>query len=142
MKSILTILLVISMAFACSSTKNKMNDKHLEIVSATRQGFVKGMQQPDGKHAGTSYSVIYKMKEGVEILHLFIGDRSIEFEAFVHEEKNYLTTIVFKDITDNFKNTALPIVYEGAGLIQYQYKGKLYYNIIEKFEPKEKIEGQ
>lgn len=142
MRLMLSILLVFAFGTACNSTKNTMNKKHLEIVSATKQGFVKGMQQPDGKHAGMNYAVAFKMKEGVEILHLFINDRSIEFEVFEHDNQHHITTTIYKDKTDNFRNTALPIVYEGEGLIQYKYKGKLYYNIVEKFETKQKVEGQ
>jgi hypothetical protein len=137
---ILMIMAIISTAFLSCKCSSKMSSKIFTVESATRQGFVKGMQQPDGKHAGTSYTIIYTATKDAEVTNLYIGTKEVSFESFLYEGKNYLSATIYTIEEDAFKSS-LPLAYKGEALILYSINGKKYQHIIEQFDAKEKVEG-
>lgn len=136
-------MVVFSTALFSCKCSSKMNTKNFSVESATKQGFVKGIQQPDGKHAGTTYSVTYSANPNVEITNFYLGTKELEFESFMHEGKNYITATLYTNDSKNIeKSASLPLAYQGEALILYKMNEKKYQYIIEKFESVAKVEGK
>ena len=128
---------------SCGSTKYSKS-KHLDLVSATQQSFVKGMQNQDGSDSGTHYKMEFSQFEGVEITHLWIRKSPIEFASFEHEDKMYITATRYSqiDVDINKDKKALPFDYDGKALIEYKFNDKITYLIVEDFVVKERTTGK
>jgi hypothetical protein len=140
MRKLMLVLSGFFLLFACAGAK-KMASGPMVVEETSKNTFVKGIQQPDGKHAGVTYSVIYTANAEIKIEAFFIKESAYAFETFTYEGKMYVTTTLYEGHNEPL-SAVLPISYEGEALVLYSVKGKQYYYVVPQFDKETRVEAR
>jgi hypothetical protein len=141
MKNILWMMMILMVAGGCTAQR-KPSQRFVTVDKATLQVFAKGIQQADGKHAGTGYTIEFQALPGVEITALYIAGNQVKFEQFEYNNKRFLAAVIYKDSDDHLVPASLPVSHKGAAMIYYQMNDRKYYTTIEAFEHAVPVTGK
>lgn len=137
----LLALSVVLVALISCKSSSKMQSENFVVVSAEQQGFIKGMQQEDGRHAGTAYTIVYEAKGDVKIEKLFIDRMQAPFEYFEFEGKNYVSATIYS-VDESSYPVNSDLATDFRGLIVYSVGEKTYQQIIRQFEVRDTSVGK